>query len=444
MSTRRRFVFVGAMGVVAALLLSACDWTQFRYGPARTGFNPTETKISPANVGTLVEAWSAATGGVVSSSPAVAVGVAYVGSYDGKLYAFDAAGATGCSATPKTCSPLWTATTGGAIYSSPAVANGVVYVGSGDGKLYAFDAAGATGCSGAPTTCSPLWTANTTGGAIDSSPAVANGVVYVSSDDGTLYALDAAGVTGCSRSPERKTCAPLWTAATASLPSSSPAVANGIVYASSIYGELYAFDAAGVKGCSGSPKTCSPLWTYVGLYSTFLVPAVANGVVYVGSFDRNDWGLYAFDAAGVKGCSGIPKTCSPLWTAAPNANVFSSPAVANGVVYVAGLDGVLYAFDAAGCGQPLGQNCAPLWTSVFLSGEVLGSPAVANGVVFVATWAGFLSAFDAAGCGQLPLERCNPVWTEFVGESSESSPAVANGVVYVGSYDKNLHAYQLP
>lgn len=34
---------------------------------------------------------------------------------------------------------LWSYTTGGdGVYSSPAVANGVVYVGSGDGNLYAF------------------------------------------------------------------------------------------------------------------------------------------------------------------------------------------------------------------------------------------------------------------------------------------------------------------
>jgi hypothetical protein len=62
----------------------------------------------------------------------------YVGSYDHKLYAFDAAGSTNCSGNPPTCSPLWTATTGSVLVSSPAVANGVVYVGSFDRNLYAF------------------------------------------------------------------------------------------------------------------------------------------------------------------------------------------------------------------------------------------------------------------------------------------------------------------
>jgi len=32
----------------------------------------------------------------------------------------------------------WSYTTGGFIYSSPAVANGVIYVGSYDGTVYAF------------------------------------------------------------------------------------------------------------------------------------------------------------------------------------------------------------------------------------------------------------------------------------------------------------------
>jgi outer membrane protein assembly factor BamB len=59
-----------------------------------------------------------------------------VGSDDYKLYAFNASGCGG----QLTCTSLWTATTGSNIVSSPAVANGVVYVGSWDHKLYALDA----------------------------------------------------------------------------------------------------------------------------------------------------------------------------------------------------------------------------------------------------------------------------------------------------------------
>jgi eukaryotic-like serine/threonine-protein kinase len=39
---------------------------------------------------------------------------------------------------------LWSFTTGNFVESSPAVANGVVYIGSGDRNVYAFDLAGGT------------------------------------------------------------------------------------------------------------------------------------------------------------------------------------------------------------------------------------------------------------------------------------------------------------
>ncbi len=62
--------------------------------------------------------------------------------------------------------------------SSPAVANGVVYVGSSDYNLYALDAS--TGAF--------LWK-YAAENVIRSSPAVANGMVYVASDDGNVYAF---------------------------------------------------------------------------------------------------------------------------------------------------------------------------------------------------------------------------------------------------------------
>ena len=68
------------------------------------------------------------------------------------------------------------------------MANGVVYVGSDDTKLYAFDAVGTLRCSGSPKTCAPL-AAVATGGEVTSSPAVANGFVYVGSDIGHLNTI---------------------------------------------------------------------------------------------------------------------------------------------------------------------------------------------------------------------------------------------------------------
>src|SRR5207249_5801714 len=120
------------------------------------------------------------------------------------------------------------------------------------------------------------------------------------------------------------------------------AVANGILYIGSDDANLYAFDAAGITNCSGSnPRTCNPLWTGATGDMIDASPAIANGVVYVGSRDKK---LYAFDAAGITNCSSTPKTCSPLWTATTGGQIFSSPPVADGVVYVMPSGGPLYAF----------------------------------------------------------------------------------------------------
>lgn len=58
------------------------NWTQFRYGPKHQGCNPYENVLSPSSVAGLNEAWQYSTGSGVLSSPAVANGVVYVGSYD--------------------------------------------------------------------------------------------------------------------------------------------------------------------------------------------------------------------------------------------------------------------------------------------------------------------------------------------------------------------------
>ena len=60
------------------------------------------------------------------------------------------------------------------------MANGVVYVGSADGNVYALNAS----------TGAKLWS-YATGSYVESSPAVANGVVYGASDNGDVYALNA-------------------------------------------------------------------------------------------------------------------------------------------------------------------------------------------------------------------------------------------------------------
>jgi outer membrane protein assembly factor BamB len=224
--------------------------------------------------------------------------------------------------------------------SPPAIAKGVLYVGSlkdyedfGErGTLFAFDAAGATGCTGSPVTCTPLWTAENTLG-VRGSPAVSNGIVYVTdssfpvedvdSPSGTVRAFDAAGVTGCSGTP--KLCDPLWTASVGPV-YASPAVARGNVYVSALNGDLQVLNAA----------TGAKRWTGITGHRTVMAPTVANAVVYVVAGGN----LLAFDADGALSCSGSPKTCTSLRTvpSGPEWTVGHEVGVTNGTVYVGGSD----------------------------------------------------------------------------------------------------------
>jgi len=280
----------------------------------------------------------------------------------------------------------WKTNTGGSIGSAPTVANGIVYISSSGGKMYAINAG----------TGEVLW--NKPIGSYDfgCAPTVANGVVYMGGFDHKLYALDS------------ETGATLWTALTGSRIGSSPTLANGVIYVGSDDGSLYAFDAA-----TGKQRWSVPIGSYIRSS-----PAVANGVVYVGSDDKN---LYAIKA----------DTGAILWKVLTGDKIRSSPAIANGVVYAGSDDGTLYAFEAA--------TGKLRWS--FLSRDTIdSSPAIANGVLYIGSNDHKLYAFNASGCGGV---SCSPLWTTSTGGPVSASPTVANGFVYIGSNDGNLYAFHL-
>jgi outer membrane protein assembly factor BamB len=364
----------GASG--QAQFLVRANWRGFHGGPAHTGYNRVENVLSPASVGGLRLAWTGVTGDSVYSSPAVLNGTVFVGSLDQKLHAFDAA----------TGAERWSRTTGGVILSSPTVEGRTVYVGSSDGKLYAFGVAHGT----------KRWVVKQHSPVVDgfqSSPTLEDGVLYIASeDDDSLYAFDAE--TGGVR----------WSAPLISIWNiASPTVEKGIAYIVGGDGRLHAFDAA----------TGAALWS-AGSGLSIDTVAVANGRIYAGG--QYPAGFYAFDAL----------TGALLWTAAVPRNILhSTPAVANGVVYVGCMNGKLYAFHAA--------TGSRRWAAA-TGRYIASSPVVANGVVYVGSSDGNLYAFDASGGTTL--------WSAPVSTASWSL-AVVNGFLYFGSFDNNLHAYSL-
>lgn len=149
---------------VAARVVIAPDHTTLYTGT-------TAGTVYALDATTVAVQWTVSVGAPVTASPALADGILYVPTGDGRLVAVDAAG-----------TPLWEAATGSAIGVQPAVAGGVVYTGSDDGSVDAFDTAG---CGAA--TCTALWSAET-GSRITGAPAVSNGRLYVGTADGRLVA----------------------------------------------------------------------------------------------------------------------------------------------------------------------------------------------------------------------------------------------------------------
>jgi len=364
-------LFVGTVTVPA---VAQYDTMQFRYNAQHTGdYSPVAGSVQPNNQ----LKWRFQTGATVTSS-AVVEGVVYVGSGDGNLYALNATSGT----------KLWNFTTGDSVASSPAVVNGVVYVGSGDGNLYAIYANNGQ----------LKWNfwIGSEGAVVWSSPAVVNGVVYIGCVDGNVYAFSANDGTK------------LWSFTTAGYgPTgvySSPAVVDGVVYVGSGDHNVYALNAT-----SGTK-----LWNFTTGAGVGSSPAVVDGLVYVGSDDGN---LYALNAT----------TGAKVWSYAGGGQV-SSPAVANGVVYIAGVN--VYALNAT-----TGAELWTIWTGTTVGWGPWSSPAVANGVVYVGSG-------DGNGDGNLYAIYANngtKLWSFTTGATVTSS-AVVEGVVYVGSRDGNLYA----
>jgi outer membrane protein assembly factor BamB len=184
-----------------------------------------------------------------------------------------------------------------------------------------------------------------------------------------------------------------------------------------------------VSGCG--IITSTPEWQVVPGPDGVPVLSPDGTTVYVG---RGQIG--AFDA----------QTGAELWRTSIQGSL-NDPALAGGLLFVASgpyqtTPETLYAFASAGCGA---ATCAPVWSATLAAvpggaDEAILQPAVAGGVVFIAGSGGMLNAFDAAGCG---AAVCTPIWTAAVGSEITGAPAVSDGQLYVGTADGRLVAFGL-
>lgn len=299
----------------------------FTLGPSGSGalyvFDATGSQGCGGSPKTCAPLWIGDLACCEISAPVVVGNTVYVTASDGELAAFDVNGGPNCTtATPKVCQPLWSRMLNEEVRNSAiAVAGGRVYVAGlsfhGSGQVEVFDATGAA--------TGPLWTATLTN-PVTTTLVVVNNVLYLGATDRKLYAYDATGSTNCSGSDVGfRTCLPIWTAPTGDLITfDAPAVADGKLYVGTNDG-LFTFDASGNSNCGGSPKTCAPLSTTNGPLG-LAPPTVANGVVYVGSVDGSLYTLHACTTAG--------PNCTPLIGGLATGAAVGSPVVAAGTVYV--------------------------------------------------------------------------------------------------------------
>lgn len=198
-----------------------------------------------------------------------------------------------------------------------------------------------------------------------------------------------------------------------------PAVNGEMVYIPSVDGNVYAVDAGQAREMTlfgrelpfvrdGASRRV--IWTFPTADQVWSSPALGDGALFVGSQAKS---LFSVDTA----------TGASKWGFAANEPIVDSPAVADGRVFIGSFDNNLYALD---------QNSgAKLW-SFLTGGPLVSSPTISEGTVFVGSNDAFVYAIDAASGGY--------VWRFKTGERVWSTPAVVGGVLYVGSHDHHLYA----
>lgn len=351
----------------------------------------------------------------------------------------------GAEGLPTLGGEKWKFKTGGPVRSSPVVVDGILYVGSSDGHIYALDTQ-----SGAE-----KWKIDT-GGDVDGSATVvdlpappgggqAGGTVYIGSQSGFFYALDAA--TGkerwkAARDPRNPTRYPITT---------SPAVAHGTIFIGlGTWGGFY----------SGlSAETGEEVWrlrlTQYKPNSGMLAPTVVGTTLYAPVSDITLLGIdIRTEIPAAKGhgnhCQASLAYSDGLlfYNTGKSMNINdattlekvyrrdvqggglaffpqSGPAYHDGIAYYAKGDNRIYALAVKD------REVTDLWDAP-TPALVQSSIGVAGEEIYFGCDDGYVYALDReTGAQKWMFETGGPV---------ASSPWVADGALYVGSDDGHVYA----
>ncbi len=322
---------------------------------------------------------------------------------------------------------LWTFQAGDMIESTAAVADGIVYVGALDGVLYAIDAQ----------IGEKRWTYQTNS-SIKASPAIHDGVIYFGDGDGVFHAVDI-------NAQKMK-----WQFNTEGEIISSANFAGDRVLFGSYDGFLYClnresgelvwkFETEGyVHGTPG-------VWTQAANAANFVVltgcdsylrviniddgtqtqqvdlgayvgasPAISQDRVYCGTYGTEILGI-ALDTGEIAWRYRHPKRQFPF---------FASAALTGDSVIIGGRDKMVHALSR--------ETGEPKWTYTAKS-SIESSAVVAGRRVFLGTTRGSFIALD--------LTTGESVWEFATGSSIVASPSVSDGKIYIGTEDGILYCF---
>ena len=295
------------------------QWPLYGATGARTQA-PTEIRLRPP----FRLVWSRGLGHLIEFPAVVADGFAYIGNARGTIRAI----------SMRNGKFAWVHLTPGfpRMASSPAVDRNEIVYHTMSGGVYVLDRRNGR----------LDWSWNA-GSAIESSPLVVDGIDYFGDAAGGMYALDL------------RTHRLEWRRSLGAKITSSAAISGGRLFIGDYAGRLWAL----------SPATGATRWVGRVNGKIYGTPAVARGRVFVPSVA---YSLWAFSTSGRR-----------LWEVSTGSYVYSSPAVADGVVCFGAYNGVFYGVSA-GSGRVL-------WR-VPTGGAVSGAAVIVAGIAYVGSFAG--------------------------------------------------------
>jgi outer membrane protein assembly factor BamB len=459
---RRLGRWLAAAGFVVALVgaqLSGAeaqtfgDWPTYLNNGHRTGFNGTETAVTPATTPRMRQVWVRAAGGAVSAEPVQVKGVVYYGSWDGNEYAVRAATGTklwsafigrttDTNCNPQTVGVASTATVGTMTLHGTLA----VFVGGGDGNFYALNAA-----TGAVIWKTPL--ATQLHGFLWSSALFYRGSIYE-------------GIASCGNSRVRGGIVQL-NAATGSVKHTLFTAPSGCLGASvwgsptvdTATGDIY-FGTGNAGSCNGpEPLAVAVIKTdtSLNLLSSWQIPASQqptkdsdfgstptlftakiSGVMHQLVGLQNKSGIYyALDRSAISN--------GPLWQKrmavggnCPQCGKTDiSPSAWDGHhLFVGGEQTTIRGVTCAGSIRELQPSTGnTTWADCLQSGPVLGAVTAVNGVAFVGAGN---TAYAVGTTTGAVLWRHKDTHD---GANFWGAAAISNGHVYFGNQDGRLYAF---